>query len=267
MAIPSRQIGGSTTTALLWQISKQLEELICVRSGGCGTTTTTTTTVAPTTTTTTTLDCNCYTLINNTNNSSSYNYIDCSGSEINNVPIASGETTNLCASRDSILCVDVILILDQGVCGEVCNYSCNIYKVEPPTDGPEAEWDYSYVDCDGIFVQGAIESGDRSLTDCMVVGSLTYFPEGLTVTNLGECLVNTTDVFVNCPEACPGSGCPQPYNYYDVWMTQSCIDSWPTIGCEVWLDEFKTTPFPNGNYNNGDGACITITDGVVTAIP
>jgi len=41
MAIPSRQIGGSTTTNLLWQISKQLEELICVRSGGCGNTTTT----------------------------------------------------------------------------------------------------------------------------------------------------------------------------------------------------------------------------------
>ena len=45
MAIPSRQIGGSTTTNLLWQISKQLEELICVRSGGCGSTTTTTTTI------------------------------------------------------------------------------------------------------------------------------------------------------------------------------------------------------------------------------
>lgn len=45
MAIPSRQIGGSTTTALLWEISKQLEELICIRSGGCdGNTTTTTTT-------------------------------------------------------------------------------------------------------------------------------------------------------------------------------------------------------------------------------
>jgi hypothetical protein len=53
MAIPSRQIGGSTKTNLLWQISKQLERLICVAACGCGTTTTTTT-VAPTTTTTTT---------------------------------------------------------------------------------------------------------------------------------------------------------------------------------------------------------------------
>lgn len=43
MAIPSRQIGGSTTTNLLWEISKQLEELICIRSGGCGQITSTTT--------------------------------------------------------------------------------------------------------------------------------------------------------------------------------------------------------------------------------
>ena len=59
MAIPSRQIGGSTRTNLLWQISKQLEELICIRSGGCGSTTTTTssstTSTSSTTTTTTTL--------------------------------------------------------------------------------------------------------------------------------------------------------------------------------------------------------------------
>lgn len=52
MAILSRQIGWSTTSNLLWQISKQLERLICV-SGGC--TTTTTTTASPTTTTTTTI--------------------------------------------------------------------------------------------------------------------------------------------------------------------------------------------------------------------
>jgi hypothetical protein len=55
MAIPSRQIGGSTTTNLLWQISKQLEELICVKTGNCGEPTTTTTSTSSTTTTTTTL--------------------------------------------------------------------------------------------------------------------------------------------------------------------------------------------------------------------
>ena len=54
MAIPSRQIGWGGKENLLWQISKQLEYLICVRSGGCGSTTTTTT-AAPITTTTTTL--------------------------------------------------------------------------------------------------------------------------------------------------------------------------------------------------------------------
>jgi hypothetical protein len=55
MAIPSRQIGQSTQANLLWQISKQLERLICVAACGCGTTTTTTTTITPTTTTTTTV--------------------------------------------------------------------------------------------------------------------------------------------------------------------------------------------------------------------
>ena len=52
MAIPSRQIGWSTDSNLLWQISKELERLICVTAGGC--TTTTTSTVPPTTTTTST---------------------------------------------------------------------------------------------------------------------------------------------------------------------------------------------------------------------
>jgi hypothetical protein len=54
MAIPNRQIGWGTTDNLLWQISKQLEQLIKVTYAN-STTTTTTTTVAPTTTTTTTL--------------------------------------------------------------------------------------------------------------------------------------------------------------------------------------------------------------------
>lgn len=55
MAIPSRGIGWSTTDNLLWQISKQLEQLnSVVAQGNVYTTTTSTTTVAPTTTTTTT---------------------------------------------------------------------------------------------------------------------------------------------------------------------------------------------------------------------
>ena len=66
MAIPSRQIGWSTTDNLLWEISKQLEALIgqvgavarntqtSTTSTSSTSTTSTTTTVAPTTTTTTT---------------------------------------------------------------------------------------------------------------------------------------------------------------------------------------------------------------------
>lgn len=52
MAIPSKQIGGSVNYNLLWQISKQLERLIEVRSN------VSTSTSSSTTTTTTTLDPN-----------------------------------------------------------------------------------------------------------------------------------------------------------------------------------------------------------------
>ena len=56
MAIPSKGIGWSNESNLLWQISKQLEQLIkVVSAGNTYPTTTTTTTVAPTTTTTTTI--------------------------------------------------------------------------------------------------------------------------------------------------------------------------------------------------------------------
>jgi hypothetical protein len=47
MAIPSRQIGWSTKSNLLWQISKQLEYLTKVTANCCPTTTTTTTTTPP----------------------------------------------------------------------------------------------------------------------------------------------------------------------------------------------------------------------------
>ena len=47
MAIPSRQIGWSTKSNLLWQISKQLEYLTGVLYKGNTTTTTTTTTATP----------------------------------------------------------------------------------------------------------------------------------------------------------------------------------------------------------------------------
>jgi hypothetical protein len=46
MSIPPKQIGWSNESNLLWQISKQLDELIKVTSA-LSTTTTTTTTAAP----------------------------------------------------------------------------------------------------------------------------------------------------------------------------------------------------------------------------
>jgi hypothetical protein len=46
MPIPSRQIGWGTQENLLWQISKQLEQLIAITSK-LTTTTTSTTTAAP----------------------------------------------------------------------------------------------------------------------------------------------------------------------------------------------------------------------------
>ena len=54
MAIPSRQIGWSTTDNLLWQISKQLQYLTQVIAHPPASTTTTTSTSTSTTTTTTT---------------------------------------------------------------------------------------------------------------------------------------------------------------------------------------------------------------------
>jgi hypothetical protein len=55
MAIPSRGIGWSTEDNLLWQISKQLEQLTNVTAQSCTNCTTTTSTSSSTTTTTTTL--------------------------------------------------------------------------------------------------------------------------------------------------------------------------------------------------------------------
>jgi hypothetical protein len=55
MAIPSRQIGWSTKSNLLWQISKQLEALSGIMYNRGNTTTTTTSTSTSTTTTTTTV--------------------------------------------------------------------------------------------------------------------------------------------------------------------------------------------------------------------
>jgi hypothetical protein len=255
MSIPNKQIGWSQEENLLWQISKELDRMISIMcTGSC-----------PTTTTTTTINCHCYTIINNSKSGSTYSYVDCLGNVINDNPILGEETLNICAIFDSIVFPDG-LIIDNGVCLEICNYSCSFYEIVAPAE-PIGNWDISYVNCDGSFIRTTIENNDE-FTECMVVGSLTYDPEGLIVTDLGDCIVNTTSTFVECGIVgdC-GKFCEEPFNYYDVYMTQNCIDNWPSIGCEVWLDAKKRTAFPDGGYSNGtEVGCIVITDGIVTAI-
>ena len=91
-----------------------------------------------------------------------------------------------------------------------------------------------------------------------------------TITETCNCnpppLVNTGDLFQECSEPC-GTACGGPFFfYYNVWMTQECIDTFPTIGCEIWYTEDRTVPFPDGTYNIGDGTCIVITGGIITDI-
>jgi uncharacterized protein (TIGR02145 family) len=78
-------------------------------------------------------------------------------------------------------------------------------------------------------------------------------------------LVNAPELFQDCNQPC-GSTCSGFLFYYDVWMTQECIDTFPTIGCEIWYTEDRTVSFPNGTYNLGNGDCIIITGGIITDI-
>jgi hypothetical protein len=49
-------------------------------------------------------------------------------------------------------------------------------------------------------------------------------------------------------------------------MTLICSLNFPTVGCGIWTREDRTETFPDGIYNNGNGNCITITDGIITNI-
>lgn len=199
MAIPNRQIGGSTTTNLLWQISKQLEHLICVRAGGCGITT-------------------------------NYNVAGCERMEYH---VISYTGTN---------------ILPEGTIVNNATPEC-WYIIDQTTDPADV---------------GTVTYVWPTLGECQpCIDSHTT----TTTTTTLDPLVNSISTFVDCPTPCGEVACGEPFNYYNVWILQSCAESWPSIGCEVWLDETKTQPFTDGIYNNGNGGCITITDGIVTAIP
>lgn len=198
MAIPSRQIGGSTTTNLLWEISKQLERLICVRSGGCGKTT-------------------------------NYNVAGCERMEYHVISYTGGD------------------ILPEGTVVKNATPEC-WYIVDPTTNpadvGTVVEIWPTPADCEG----------------CILSNPTT------TTTTTRAPLVNTTSTFVNCSDPC-GLVCLFPLSYFDVWMSQDCIDNWPQIGCQVFLDSEGKIPFSTGTYNNGNGGCIYIENGVVIPAP
>lgn len=132
MAIPSRQIGWGTQANLLWQISKQLERLICVASCECNTTTTTTT-AEPITTTTTTLAP--LVLVYG------YYYADCSS----------------CPPNSGCLAFESFLFLEQA-CVDLITVGCHIYGDPSGTtnasQGYYERWDgipgYLYIDANGL---------------------------------------------------------------------------------------------------------------------
>jgi hypothetical protein len=96
-------------------------------------------------------------------------------------------------------------------------------------------------------------------TTCKTISTTT------TTTTLNP-LIETNYTFINCGTDC-NTACALPYNYFTVWMLESCVNSWPSLGCEVWLNIEKTIPFPSGSYPNGLGTgCIVITGGIITNI-
>lgn len=204
MAIPSRQIGWSTESNLLWQISKELERLTCVMAGGC-TTTTTTTTIAP----------------------------------IYTFESAFSDTSNSNACTDP-------------------NYEPQIFSLSD-TLGIGIQ-----VFQDPLLEQTAFD-GWYSVSGIVyhITGGNGFISE--LGTPCSEIIINVTDKFVDCDLPC-GSSCLEPFNYFDVYMTVGCESTFPTIGCAIWLNIEGTIAFPNGIYNNGNGLCIKITDGLISDI-
>jgi hypothetical protein len=93
--------------------------------------------------------------------------------------------------------------------------------------------------------------------------STTVAPTTTTTTTVAALVLSTNlipDIFP--PTAC-GMECPFPIGYYSVYMTQGCIDIFPTSGCAVWNDAAGIIPFPDGSYNDCVGGCIVISGGLI----
>jgi hypothetical protein len=204
MAIPSREIGWSTQSNLLWTISKELERLTCVMAGGCTTTTTTTTSAI-----------------------TNYNVAGCERMEYH------------------VISYTGVGVLPGGTI--VNNATPECWFIIDQTTNPADVGTVTYV--------------WPILNECQpCIDSHTT-----TTTTTTAALVNNTNSFVDCPAPC-NEGCVEPFNYFDVWMTEECIELFPTVGCAIWLNIEGTLAFPDGSYNDGNFACITITDGIITNI-
>ena len=114
MAIPSRQIGWSTQSNLLWQISKELERLICVTAGGCSTTTTTTTlpfvwTFIPSESSVFPANSDGYTLY-----TGAWTFFD-DGQTVDSFPLGGGFSYNDLVNNVAHLSTNGYMILDNGL--------------------------------------------------------------------------------------------------------------------------------------------------------
>ena len=297
MAIPSRQIGGSTRTNLLWQISKQLEELICVRAGGCGSTTTTTTTssvtnynvagcermeyhvitytggdILPEGTVVKNATPECWYIVDPTTNPADVGTVveiwptpaDCEGCILSN-PTTTTTTT------PAYRYYNVIGYGCQPFCNEVGNFTAFVPYGTPLIIGsfynnPENRG-YSFLIVDELATSGQYDlTGEPAYDKC---DEACTGPTTTTTTTAP--LVNTNTTFVSCGFPCgpEGIACAEPQSYYDVWMTQECIDTFPTVGCQVFLNDGGSVglPFPTGTYNDGFTNCIYIVNGMVSSTP
>ena len=107
----------------------------------------------------------------------------------------------------------------------------------------------------------------RQLDKLLCINTACKTISTTTTTTTINPLIETNYTFIDCGTDCNGE-CLSPYDYFTVWMLESCVNSWPSLGCEVWLNKAKTIPFPSGSYPNGLGTgCIVIDNGVVVSVP
>lgn len=132
------------------------------------------------------------------------------------------------------------------------------------------EYPLNFYTCLGEYYECPTPVECRSpIGDCIDISQpYTGVTPSETITGTCNCnpaLVNSTNAFVDCTALCI-EACDEPFNYFDIWTTQECLDTFPTIGCAIWLNVEGTVAFPDGTYNNGNAICIVITDGIITNI-